>query len=755
MPVSERGRRVGQGGGAAVHRVVAAVAGDRQVVQIPHAGDQGQQPVRQHRPVGIAPAPCGGIGAVAGGKPVQRPVQAVRQHGGTAFLRRGGQRILQKTGALPQPFAEQGAEVAGEQRPRQFPLPRGKDQRLGPGAVHAVVPACQHRHRLGRPRAARGNRQHQRQQVVGSGGAHVLLLCRHSVGGDGAGGVQHRRDPAGAQRLRPFGGNQVGIARPDHGVVGVDQPPRRRVFHLWQVGEGDHAGPVVFPGPAGNRHPPVAVAPHRHPPRRDQADGAVGGGIGHVLLRRLVERQGGAHLRPRSGAVQAVQRLDRGVRLPQPGEGQGQHLAGGCQIPPFQIRQHRPVTGFAHGQRLRRPAGHGDGFRAGDEGRAAVGGEVAGRVGGVDAFDEQILGVAVGHGEAPRHPPVVAQQMEGHPRRRRPAEAQARRLDPGQIPQDRRFQLQMGVVGQDRLAGGGVAPVQHPFVGRQPQPRRLRRQGGGQCGQPFRGDAVQGGQGGGRIGPGRGKQRLHPFRRQTGQQAGAVDFPAVVGGQAQRHQLGPHHAVGRAPGFRRQPQKLEFQGQRLPPVGQIGVDPGGIGIECCAGVGGQGGHAGRRPAVQPQRAHQPVGAQHGILPAQNLAQPPGPGAAGHLHLPQPVLGVQIPQRGIGVMGTGGVNVGNAVAVADHGHRLVQAGQGGVTPRIGNLGAQPAPRRHTGQQRHRHHRHDSHRHPPEPAHGSPRICCPLQMGGRGWGRQGRLSALDTIQMNADINKKLFC
>ena len=75
-------------------------------------------------------------------------------------------------------------------------------------------------------------------------------------------------------------------------------------------------------------------------------------------------------------------------------------------------------------------------------------------------------------------------------------------------------------------------------------------------------------------------------------------------------------------------------------------------------------------AIQAQHAQEPVPAQSCL--AENFRQPAGADAAVHLHLPQPILGVAEAGGKGGISFTIGLDMGDAVAVAHHLHRLSQA-----------------------------------------------------------------------------------
>src|SRR5881409_4446295 len=58
-------------------------------------------------------------------------------------------------------------------------------------------------------------------------------------------------------------------------VVRAGDPVRLRVVGMWKLLERNEARPVVVFGPAGRRHRPVPLTPHRHEPGELIADIAV------------------------------------------------------------------------------------------------------------------------------------------------------------------------------------------------------------------------------------------------------------------------------------------------------------------------------------------------------------------------------------------------------------------------------------------------------------------------------------------------
>ena len=133
------------------------------------------------------------------------------------------------------------------------------------------------------------------------------------------------------------------------------------------------------------------------------------------------------------------------------------------------------MAGGAHVECVRRSARDPDLLLAHLERRRALGRQITGRIDGIDTFDEQILRVGAGVGEAPGYGAVVPQHDRGYARQGRPDQLEARRLEVGEIPHARRLQAEMRIVGEQRPAGERSSWTDHPGVGADPA-RLGRRQ---------------------------------------------------------------------------------------------------------------------------------------------------------------------------------------------------------------------------------------------------------------------------------------
>ena len=149
-------------------------------------------------------------------------------------------------------------------------------------------------------------------------------------------------------------------------------------------------------------------------------------------------------------------------------------------------------------------------------------------------------------------------------------------------------------------------------------------------------------------------------------------------------------------------------GQRPRPRLHPRVDPVHVGVEPAMRVRGEVGQGGLRPAVKTERPQQPVGAEGGR--AQHLGEAPRPDPPVHLHLPQPVLGMDVAEGEEGILLVSGEDVRDAVPVANHLHRRGEARRGPFAVDLGERTAEPqvpAPSRRRGQHDQREH------HPAQP------------------------------------------
>ncbi len=203
-------------------------------------------------------------------------------------------------------------------------------------------------------------------------------------------------------------------------------------------------------------------------------------GVGRhqVLHRRVVVGVGGQQVGDRGGVVAAHAGQHGAVVVVERGPAQRQHKAPGVDqraVAGLGVAQHRAVAGLAHGQRHVELAFDRNSFCAGgkalpDRFIALAGHPVLRDVGRVDLLNVEVLHVRAGVGEAPGHLRGAAQHHEGQTGQRGANDVECGcgagrgRLQPGNVPDGGGAQAQVRVVGQQRLAAGGVAAGDHPVV---------------------------------------------------------------------------------------------------------------------------------------------------------------------------------------------------------------------------------------------------------------------------------------------------
>ena len=232
------------------------------------------------------------------------------------------------------------------------------------------------------------------------------------------------------------------------------------------------------------------------------------------------------------------------------------------------------------------------------------------------------------------------------------------RHDAGEIPEDRRAEIEMRIIGEDRLPGLCPRAGDHPFVrrpmansgqrahlvvdviaARMPVPERWQRGDrlAGLCGR---------------------KQPVRLIRSEFLQETGAQELEPEALRQLIGFELGDDERIGRLPGFGMIAGKEEFGRQRV--AVDEGVDAVGIGGEAFLRPGREGREARLGLAVEADGANEFVDAEK--LGALDLRHPSLTDPAQDLHLEHPFARMEVAERPRRVVRRGGEDVRNAEVV---------------------------------------------------------------------------------------------
>ena len=158
----------------------------------------------------------------------------------------------------------------------------------------------------------------------------------------------------------------------------------------------------------------------------------------------------------------------------------------------------------------------------------------------------------------------------------------------------------------------------------------------------------------------------NPVRREEVRHPKPHQVARPLAAEVEGHHLGPHHGIGRRPGLGLEAENQELGRERPDPRVEPGIDPVDVGVEPAPRARCEVREGGRRAPMEAEHPEQPVGSEGGC--AQHLRESPGPDPAVHLHLPQPVLRVDVAEGEEGVVLAPGEDVRDAVPVAHHLHR---------------------------------------------------------------------------------------
>ena len=190
------------------------------------------------------------------------------------------------------------------------------------------------------------------------------------------------------------------------------------------------------------------------------------------------------------------------------------------------------------------------------------------------------------------------------------------------------------------------------------------------------------------VGPGRVPQ---PRVREV-----AEDLGVHVAAQVPRLDLGPGHRVDRCPRLGIRAGHEERETQPIAVRGQPGVHALGVGVQGEARGGSGRGKIPFRGVAPAERPDDTIGLQRAL--AEEFREPTGRDVPPDLHLPHPLLRMDVALSEEQIMGIGRGDVDEAVDVACHGHLGMEAGHRQVAARLRQRpGRDPREPAHAGQQ----------------------------------------------------------
>ncbi len=311
---------------------------------------------------------------------------------------------------------------------------------------------------------------------------------------------------------------------------------------------------------------------------------------------------------------------------------------------------------------------------------------VAGAVGRVQPLDEQVVLVNHGRRDAPGDALVVTDDDGRHPRQADARRPQAGRLQVGLVPDAGDAQGQVGVVGQQRPAGGRLGAVHDPVVaGAAPGHGQGQLPELGQDVRPHPPRRGAGRQHQGLVGGIEGLQFGQHLGAEAFQEPGAQHLPVPVAREGPGHEAPDGQRVGHLPGLGAVAEQQALQGWAA--TRQPGVHAGGEGLQRLPHLRLQTVHVAPRHPADSHPPHQAVVFQGGL--PQHLGQ----GARGQppveVQLPEAVLGLDVAQGEEEVPQVAGVDVGDAPAVAQDLDLLAQAHQPRLPLQLGRASPQQA------------------------------------------------------------------
>ena len=304
-----------------------------------------------------------------------------------------------------------------------------------------AVPCLQERDRPPAPLVLWGKRNDQRHQLFRRERQLVHLHRLEVLSGMLLLLLQQLDDALLAEAVGVLDAQEMRVVIVRDLVVRAGDPVRLRVVGMWKLLERDEARPVVVFGPAGRRHRPVPLTPHRHEPGELIADIAVDICVREVqrwkrpLAQRLAELFPVVRRHYHHHRLHLVRRLQRnGLQRKRP------WLSFDRRADDRPVARHQHLLDDLLGT-----LPHGDFFAKHFAARPLPVLAVARCVRRVDLLDEQVVAVHERGRHAPGDPFVVAHDHRRQPRQPHASRLHLRRVDVHLPPDRGQRERQVGV----------------------------------------------------------------------------------------------------------------------------------------------------------------------------------------------------------------------------------------------------------------------------------------------------------------------
>ena len=232
----------------------------------------------------------------------------------------------------------------------------------------------------------------------------------------------------------------------------------------------------------------------------------------------------------------------------------------------------------------------------------------------------------------------------------------------------------MGIVGENRFAGGAFSGAHHPTVAGgdgERQARSLQRlmklpQHAGESPVP---KFLRTGENRGCIGVIAGKKLARPLFAQPCGHLRIYQLTVPGKTQLEAHKTHKGDRVGDLPRLRLKIQNGKLHRKAIAIRRKICIYPFCKCLQRQPGFRGQRGGNPFGGPVKPQSPEKPILAEHFV--AKNFAEPPGYQTAEKLHLPEPIAGAQEAGGSVKIGIIFRIHMRHAIIIEIHGHRLTQ------------------------------------------------------------------------------------